>query len=226
MSIQYEIKGIKNFKGHEGEPCSQGSLYCKGKKVCEWSDDAWGGPIRIRFSSNDNEADFGDFAKIYLEGKRNFSGEVFNLASMNRDDIIEQAISSMINIAIENNSLEKLCKKELVFSVPNDNEPSMPNILSCKVIYTENRVALLKKEHPELIEIINTRFGPPIKDGSKEHLDAELIQNKAKCKTHLMFVRVVDGVRVVYSLKNPYSPERSAALKAKHPDIVRILNEA
>lgn len=38
------VKGLKKFKGHEGEPLSQGNLYLNGKKIGFWSQDSWGGP--------------------------------------------------------------------------------------------------------------------------------------------------------------------------------------
>ena len=37
------IKSLKNFKGHEGEPCSQGNVYYQGKKLGFWSQSAHGG---------------------------------------------------------------------------------------------------------------------------------------------------------------------------------------
>lgn len=39
----FELKGIAEFKGHEGEPLIQGNVYYKGKKVGFYSQDAWGG---------------------------------------------------------------------------------------------------------------------------------------------------------------------------------------
>ena len=38
------VKGIKDFKGHEGEPLCQGNLYLNNKKIGFWSQDSWGGP--------------------------------------------------------------------------------------------------------------------------------------------------------------------------------------
>ena len=40
----FEIKGVKSFRGHDGESLKQGNLYYNGKKVAFWSQDAWGGP--------------------------------------------------------------------------------------------------------------------------------------------------------------------------------------
>ena len=38
-----ELKGIKEFKGHEFEYLIQGNIYYKGKKVGWYSQDSWGG---------------------------------------------------------------------------------------------------------------------------------------------------------------------------------------
>lgn len=38
-----ELKGIKEFKGHEFEDLIQGNIYYKGKKVGWYSQDSWGG---------------------------------------------------------------------------------------------------------------------------------------------------------------------------------------
>ena len=41
------VKGIKNFRGHEGEPLCQGNVYLGNKKIGFWSQDSWGGPDSI-----------------------------------------------------------------------------------------------------------------------------------------------------------------------------------
>lgn len=38
-----ELKGVKEFKGHEFEDLIQGNIYYKGKKVGWYSQDSWGG---------------------------------------------------------------------------------------------------------------------------------------------------------------------------------------
>ena len=45
-----EIKNIKTFKGHEGEPLTQGTVYKDGKKLGFWSEDSWGGPDNFDFN--------------------------------------------------------------------------------------------------------------------------------------------------------------------------------
>jgi len=43
-----ELKGVTRFKGHEGEPLTQGNIYMDGKKVGYYSDDFHGGPINLQ----------------------------------------------------------------------------------------------------------------------------------------------------------------------------------
>ena len=56
--LGYSIGSINEFKGHEGEPCAQGTLKHKGKVIGEWSDDTWGGPMSIHFASDEFATEF------------------------------------------------------------------------------------------------------------------------------------------------------------------------
>ena len=38
-----ELRNVKDFRGHDGEPLTQGDVYYKGKKVGFYSQDSWGG---------------------------------------------------------------------------------------------------------------------------------------------------------------------------------------
>lgn len=58
-----ELKAVTNFKGHEGEPLTQGNIYMKGKKIGYYSDDSWGGCINIDIDSGYME----EFQKITKE---------------------------------------------------------------------------------------------------------------------------------------------------------------
>lgn len=47
-----QIKSLKTFRGHEGEPLYQGNVYYKGKKLGFWSQDSWGGCDNYHFDEN------------------------------------------------------------------------------------------------------------------------------------------------------------------------------
>ncbi|WP_250518572.1 hypothetical protein [Caballeronia sp. ATUFL_M1_KS5A] len=60
--MNYHIKGMKQFRGHEGEPLQQGWLYLDGKKLAQWSDDTHGGPLHLRFIDPGDQPAFETFA--------------------------------------------------------------------------------------------------------------------------------------------------------------------
>lgn len=226
MTTAYEIKGIKNFKGHEGEPCSQGSMYLGAKKVCEWSDDSWGGPMQIRFTSPADEAAFVVFAREYLSGMLDVLGSPYDFAKMNDYGIAEEAVERLSHDAVELALLVKLTKDhKLVVSIPSKYKGAAPEIASINCLYTESEVARIRKEVPDIIEVINARFGEPLKLGTSAYFAAEAKMYKAKCKTHIMYVRLIGGEEQVWFSKGAYSPAAAAALRAKNPDLVRIVNE-
>lgn len=49
------VKGLKEFKGHEGEPLYQGNLYLNNKKIGFWSQDGWGGPDNVMLDNGFSE---------------------------------------------------------------------------------------------------------------------------------------------------------------------------
>ena len=53
---KYEVRGVKEHKGHEGEPVVQCSLYRDGVKVCEYSGDDHGGSSRWFWVDKDSRA--------------------------------------------------------------------------------------------------------------------------------------------------------------------------
>jgi len=59
--MQIEVKNLKSFKGHEGEPCLQGSLYINGKPRGDVSDDSHGGPMH--FSDHKAYEEITEYAK-------------------------------------------------------------------------------------------------------------------------------------------------------------------
>lgn len=50
-----KIKGVKTFRGHEGETCYQGNLYLQGKKIAFWSNDFCMGPNTYQFEPQYSE---------------------------------------------------------------------------------------------------------------------------------------------------------------------------
>ena len=63
-----EVKVSRKFYGHEGETCYQGSIYCDGKKVGTWSDDAWCGPRLIELKDRTKLDAHNERIKAFLLG--------------------------------------------------------------------------------------------------------------------------------------------------------------
>lgn len=63
----FELKGVKEFKGHEGEPCYQGNIYLNGKKVGYFSSSYTMGPMDIRFDKAEIEVLFKKTAEEYIK---------------------------------------------------------------------------------------------------------------------------------------------------------------
>lgn len=61
----FQVKAVKTFQGHEGEPLRQGNLYFMNKKVGFVSDGDWGGEPVIRFE-NDVRKEWERAAAAYL----------------------------------------------------------------------------------------------------------------------------------------------------------------
>lgn len=65
----FELKAVKNYKGHDGQPLAQGNLYYNNKKVGFLSDSDRGGPVIIRIKDDDIEEKFNETAKQFKGDK-------------------------------------------------------------------------------------------------------------------------------------------------------------
>jgi hypothetical protein len=221
----YEIKGIKSFKGHDGEPLSQGNLYLGAKKVCEWSDDSWGGSMRVHFVSKEAEAAFLPVARAYLAARPDILGRPYDLAAMHDDAVTAEAVERLSYVAVEEAQMRKLCKNKLVIRVKSKREGAEPDLFTMNCMFTDQEVARLKAEQPGLVEIVNARFGAPLKVGSAAHAAAEADFYRKECQKKLMIITDVDGQRTVLTFKVAYSPAMALQVRAKYPRIICILNE-
>lgn len=57
-----ELKALKNYGGHDGEPCFYGNIYVDGTMVGTWRQDSWGGPDDFNFKSKEARESF--FKKV------------------------------------------------------------------------------------------------------------------------------------------------------------------
>lgn len=163
--MAYLIKGIKNFKGRHGEPKAQGAIYFDSKKVADWSDDMSGGPTRWNFTSNEEESKFVDFGKTYLLRQKDYDGNVFDVSKMDEFAILENTINFMSYAAQEEKELKKLCKNKIVFHAgPSESEKKM---YSVNLQYTQKNIDLVRKQHPDILDIVNETLSLPFDDEIK-----------------------------------------------------------
>jgi len=225
MLQAYEITGIKNFKGHDSDSYSKGVLSLAGKKVATWSENPFNGPMDVDFVSEKAEAEFVPFARDYLSKIVDMVGRPCELATMEDEHVAYEAVQRMVFPAIENHTMAKLCQTHIVVKVQSSHPGAAPVTQTAKTLYTESNVAELRQRFPGIVEVVNERFGPPMKEGTPEHLKAEAEQYKSQCKKKTLFVRPAKGILGVFFLDAPYSPKVAAHLRAKYPDLVRIINE-
>jgi len=82
------IKGLKEFKGHEGEPLLQGNIYFQGKKVGYYSDDFRGGMAVVDIDTKVQHEMFKlskGYEHPYVNSLDNLIYEVVALASLEKE---------------------------------------------------------------------------------------------------------------------------------------------
>ena len=141
----YEIKGINNFKGHEGEPCAQGSIYCKGKKIGYFSQSPCGGEDQIEFTNKADENAFNNLIKSlpavpFMGIDLDVSAGMFIGRMVDKYDTIQQE--------------KKWCRKETLFTTPKTPKGEYQTI---KHPYCQKVVEYIMKKYPDAT-IINAKY--------------------------------------------------------------------
>lgn len=157
----YSLASIKSFRGHEGEACLQGALLLNGKKIAEWSEDAWGGPMRLHFKTPAEEQAFREVAKqhpIAVEFEREMR-EKYGPPKFISDhtDLVVSTIAQELDLKKRQEAqLKRWCKTKLVFRLPGDKEGEYRTISRTYNAATDDDI--MAKQFPGC-EIINKRFG-------------------------------------------------------------------
>jgi len=222
----YNIKNYKTFKGHEGEPCAQGSMHGPTGKVAEWSDDSWGGPMRIDFTQKEGEKAFLEWAKTQVSLYKDYNGVPHDPASMTDWDIIETVVASMSYAHAEQRQLEKFAKKGIAYYLPDPKAPDGKALYTWNAPYTAKNVATLRGQYPNA-DIINERLNMPLVDDATADLAARNKRYKSLCRTSTIFtIRKDDGTTSDMKLGAQYNAVIAASLRAKHgAKLVEIINE-
>ena len=225
----FELKGLKQFKGHEGEPLMQSNIYFNGKKVGSWSDDSWGGEMRIIFENKDIQDKFVEFSKDILKATLDYEGNPYNVATMDTHDIMSSALYEISTKEAQMAEIKKLTKTAIVFYVKDSNSFNGKSLYTWKVPYSAKNVAIIKSKHPNLLEICNETLKMPLID---ENSDAFKLSEKNKmykktCKNKTLFIiKDATGSLKEMIIKAVYSKAVVDFIKDKYPNnLVEIVNE-
>jgi hypothetical protein len=223
----YTIKNFKTFRGHEGEPCAQGTLHVATSKVAEWSDDSYGGGMLVRFTSMVEETKFAAWAKTYLANRMDYNGEPFKVDTLHASYLIEAAIHEMSYELEERKEIERHCKKGIAYFRRDSKAKDGKALFVWKAPYTATNVAMLRAKHSaDLLEICNERLGLPFVDADLYAKKKENEKYKKLCKSVTVFtLRQADGTLQTMQSNQPFSSAVKSALSAKYPNVAEFVNE-
>ncbi len=138
----YWVKEIKNFKGHEGEPLFQCTVYKDNKKIGFFSEDTWSGSADLDCPVKENRAALCDFAKEY-EGEKAWCESYHTF------------IASIVEEIDRQKSYKRKCRTKTLFTTA-DCEENQYRELNIKYAGNEAKVkAYLDEKYPEGYLIIN-----------------------------------------------------------------------
>jgi len=135
----YWVKGVKEHRGHEGEPLVQCSVWKDGKKFALYSDGDWGGPATLEPFKPVHKGMVEDFQR-YAKTKSDYKYEP-------ESDVI----MSIVHAYEVNQKVKRICKTKTVFVTPASPPDSYRSVTSPVDVKVRAWVA---KKYPEHI-IIN-----------------------------------------------------------------------
>jgi hypothetical protein len=146
-----ELKNIVKYRGHEGEPLVQGTIYIDGKKSGFYSQGDWGGPDTLDFISNEKKNVFNDKASSYSQNK--VDKERF-------DDILlpeDLLLCDLLYLLEKEKKFKKVTKQGcdgVIYYVWN-NEQYIQSVKLKKIVGNDgdNFIRLFKKVNPEFTNL-------------------------------------------------------------------------
>lgn len=160
MIGDFEIAGLRAFKGHDRTTCLQGVLRKNGKKVAEWSEDAWNGPMHLRFLEPSLQAVFlaacavHPLALTFIDNYTKSNGNAPPVTETYEDIVVLRLAQKMDLIKRRDAQVKRWCKTKTVVR-----EADAPDgqYITYSIAYDPRLDARLMADHPGC-EIINKRF--------------------------------------------------------------------
>lgn len=104
------LKNIKEFKGHEGEPCFQANIYLNNKKIGWYSDDSWGAVcLDLHLDSKEYRKEIEEIAKEY--GKRQNRLDITFSKEYNLEYTLDSFIEDLLYLSLHEKDFKKYSKK-------------------------------------------------------------------------------------------------------------------
>lgn len=218
---EFSLGPIKAFRGHEGETCMQGTILRNGKKVGEWSEDAWGGPHRIDFKNAADDKAFKAAANAHPTAVE-FAAEM--LAKHGKQDANDHAdlvLSSIAQDIEQQAQFKRWCKTKIVIK----------EVGAAVGVYTTYKRLYdpaaddtwIFERHPGC-EILNKSYGATFSQTEQENAVKKQFETKLKrlCKAKIVLMEPGDSYK---SYNRVYDAARDDAwLAAKHPN-AEIVNK-
>jgi len=135
------LKGVVRFKGHEGEPCSEGKIYLNGKKVGCYKDSYMMGPRDIDFDSKEDEAEVESVCREYYAerpGERWFE---------DKEPDIDEFLCKLYALVDNEKFFKKCIKQGFPILAVYEEQHECEQLMGCKTV----EYAKMKIEHNKKI---------------------------------------------------------------------------
>ena len=133
--MKLEIKKIKSFRGHDGQPGVSGDLYFDGKFVAHALDDAWGGGFNFDYEPKHEAV----MRKFYENSRKKYPEFEAGGAS----DII---LSELLDKIEKHKWLKRNAKKKTMWTLPTHKEGEY---MSIKRLYDQHTKSVILKKYPD-----------------------------------------------------------------------------
>lgn len=106
------IKSLKFYPGHEGENCAYGSLYRDGKRIGDFREDGWGGPMQVNIPDNADQKALDNYASSLPKWETSTG----TMLPMDAELVISEIAEAVERV----NYFKRKTRKQTLFTVDGD----------------------------------------------------------------------------------------------------------